>query len=225
MHSTRTARLAASLTLLWATLGLRAPAQESAPGLVVTYLEAPATKAAALAADLNAYAAQIESGAGKPHLTLLTEFGRPTRMVVLEQWPDLSAPAQAEAATALAARTQSDVLAPIDRHVTHPLTPAVSAASSTAFHVLMHVDVHLGSDAQPAIVAQKEAVLAAPGALGFETAVEDKRANHFAVHEVWASRKAYEAYTATAPAEDLRRRLAPLLGSPFDERFFSAAPR
>ncbi len=216
-------RLAACLPLLWISLSPRAPGQEAGPGLVVTYVEAPAAKGAALAADLQTYVEQIENGPGKPRVTVLREFGRPNRMVVIEQWPDLSSPAFVGAETLLAAKVEPDALAPMDRRVNHPLTPALAQPASTAFVVLMHVDI--GGDAAaaaPKIVrVQRDAVLAAPGALGYEAAVQDQHANHFAVCEIWRSRASYEAYMATGPAEDFRRRLAPLLGSPFDDRFYA----
>lgn len=198
-------------------------AQQAAPALIVTYVEAPAAKAAALAADLKAYAAQIENGPGKPRVTILQELGRPSRIAVLEHWTDVASPAITDAATTLVAKTQPDVLAPLDRRPNQLVTPPIAQAPPTAFHVLMHIDVNPGADvAQAALKAQRDAVLAAPGALGYEVAVWTKRPNHLAVHEVWASRKAYEDYAATPPARELRDRLAPLLGSPFDDRFYSA---
>lgn len=231
MRLLNSSRLAACLLLLSVSPGLRAQTtqtQEAGPGLIVTYVEAPRAKGAALTADLRAYAGQIESGPGKPTVTILSELGRPNRMVVIEQWPDLSSPSVAGAETLLAAKAQPDAQAPMDRRVNHPLTPALAQAlstalPSTAFLVVMHIDIGLDPAAEaPKIVqAQRDAVLAAPGALGYEVAVQDQHANHFAVCEVWTSRAAYEAYTATGPAEDFSHRLAPLIGSPFDDRFYA----
>jgi quinol monooxygenase YgiN len=116
---------------------------------------------------------------------------------------------------------QPDVRAPMDRRVNHPLTPALSQMASTAFVVLMHVDMSVaGPAALKVLQAQRDSVLATPDALGYEDAVQDQHENHFAVCEVWKSRTAYEAYTATVPAEDFRRQLAAHLGSPFDDRFY-----
>jgi quinol monooxygenase YgiN len=154
-------------------------------------------------------------------VTVLREFGRPNRMVIIEQWPDSSSPAFAKSETELAAMVQPDVRAPMDRRVNHPLTPALTQMASTAFVVLMHVDMSLaGPAALKVLQAQRDSVLAAPDALGYEDAVQDQHENHFAVCEVWKNRTAYEAYTATGPAEDFRRQLAAHLGSPFDDRFY-----
>jgi quinol monooxygenase YgiN len=229
-------RLAACLLLLSGTVGLTAQPQQSqqqqpqqpqltGPGFIVTYVEAFPAKASALAADLTAYARLIESQSAKPQVTLLRESGRPNRMVVLEQWPDVTSSAVAETGTLMATKIQPEIQAPIDRRVNHPLTPVPASSldleKSPAFVVLMHVDVGRGaSDVPKMLAAQRDAVLAAQGALGYEVAVQDQKANHFALLEVWKSRAAYEAYTATAPAKDLRRQLADLIGAPFDDRFY-----
>jgi quinol monooxygenase YgiN len=220
----------ACLVLLLASVGAsaQAPAQtpaqapENGPGFIVTYVEAPAAKSAALAADVQGYARQIENGPGKPKVTILKEIGRPSRMVVMEQWADLSSPAVAQAGAGLAAKVQPDALAPMDRRVNHPLTPDLAQIASSAFVVLMHVDIGGGAAAagQTTVQAQRDAVMAAPGAVGYEVAVQDQHTNHFALCEVWKSRAAYEAYTATGPAEDFRGQLAALIGSPFDDRFY-----
>jgi quinol monooxygenase YgiN len=221
MSLPRGCRLAAFLLMLWVSLGASAQTPGAGPVLIVTYVEAPPAKGAALAADLHAYAGQIENGPGKPRVTVLREFGRPNRMVIIEQWPDSSSPAFAKSETELAAMVQPDVRAPMDRRVNHPLTPALTQMASAAFVVLMHVDMSLaGPAALKVLQAQRDSVLAAPDALGYEDAVQDQHENHFAVCEVWKSRTAYEAYTATGPAEDFRRQLAALLGSPFDDRFY-----
>jgi quinol monooxygenase YgiN len=213
-------RLAALLLMPWG-MGASAQTPGAGPVLIVTYVEAPPAKAAALAADLHAYGGQIENGAGKPRVTVLREFGRPNRMVIIEQWPDSSSPAFAKSETQLAAMVQPDVVAPMDRRVNHPLTPALTQMASASFVVLMHVDMSLaGPAALKVLQAQRDSVLAAPYAVGYEDAVQDQHGNHFAVCEVWKSRTAYEAYAATGPAEDFRRQLAALLGSPFDDRFY-----
>jgi len=207
--------------MLWLSLGASAQTPGAGPLLIVTYVEAPAAKGAALAADLHAYAEQIENGPDKPRVTVLREFGRPNRMVILERWPDSSSHGFAKSETELAARVQPEVLAPMDRRVNHPLTPPLAQMASTAFVVLMHVDMSVaGPAALKVLQVQRDSVLAAPGVLGYEDAVQDQHGNHFVVCELWKSRAAYEAYTATGPAEDFRRQLAAVLGSPFDDRFY-----
>jgi quinol monooxygenase YgiN len=229
MKLTRYRLLTACLPLFCISLILNAQAPQAAkaaltgPGLIVTYLEAPAAKAAALSADLQAYARKIEGGPGKPRVTIFKEGGRPNRMAALEQWPDMASADYAQAETILAAKVQADVLSPMDRRVNHPMTSPLAQPTPKAFVVLMHIDIGgAGAASVPKIVeAQRDAVLAAPGALAYEVSVQDQHTNHFALCEFWASHAAYEAYIATAAAEDFRRALAPLIGSPFDDRFYS----
>jgi quinol monooxygenase YgiN len=226
-------RGAVCLPLLYVSLSLRAqgprtpPVPPTGPGLVVTYVEASPAKIAVLTADLKAYAGQIENSPAKPKVAILGEFGRPNRVVVIEQWPDLSSPSVAEAETLLTAKVQPEVQAPIDRRVNLPMTPALPEVSftafpSTAFFVLMHIDIGGGAAGAPTILqAQRDAVVSAPGALGYGVTFQDHHNNHFTISEVWKSRAAYEAYTATGPAQDFRRSLATLIGAPFDDRFYA----
>jgi hypothetical protein len=178
MSLPKVCRLAALLLMPWGP-GASAQTPGAGPVLIVTYVEAPPAKAAALAADLHAYGGQIENGPGKPRVTVLREFGRPNRMVIIEQWPDSSSPSFAKSETRLAAMVQPDVLAPMDRRVNHPLTPALIQMASMTFVVLMHVDMSLaGPAALKVLQAQRDSVLAAPDALGYEDAVQDQHENH-----------------------------------------------
>src|ERR1700677_4067266 len=136
MSLPKVCRLAAFLLMLWVSLGASAQAPGAGPLLIVTYVEAPPAKGAALAVDLHAYAGQIENGRGKPRVTVLREFGCPNRMVIIEQWPDSSSPAFAKSETELAAMVQPDVRAPMDRRVNHPLTPALTPMAATRLHYL-----------------------------------------------------------------------------------------
>jgi quinol monooxygenase YgiN len=56
------------------------------------------------------------------------------------------------------------------------------------------------------------------GVVRMEVVVQDGRPNHFVIYEVWQSRAAFEAHTATEYAKRFRERIQPVLGSPFDER-------
>ena len=143
-------------------------------------------------------------------------------MAVIERWGQGAVAPDAVLAGELAARLQ----APADRRIHRPNGPLLSSAAPGAFHMLMHVDVVPPGAALAAglLEAQRADVLAAPGARGYELATQADRANHFAVHEVWTSRAAYEAYAASAPARELRRQLTTVKGALFDDRFFAALP-
>ena len=189
--------------------------------LVVSYVEAPVGATAALERSVQAYAAQARANSAAPSVEILHEVGRPNRIAVIERWPGDATAADA-GAEAFQRAVDGKIEAPVDRRAFKPLVAPLTPAAKTPFHVLMHVDVVPDGSAFGAktLQAQREAVLAAPGALGYEVAVQSDRANHFALHETWASRAAYEAYVASPGGRDLRQQLAKYRGAPFDDRFY-----
>ena len=50
------------------------------------------------------------------------------------------------------------------------------------------------------------------------------RTNHFAITEVWKTRKDYEAHLAQSHTKQFREKIQPGLGSPFDERLYHTLP-
>lgn len=91
-------------------------------------------------------------------------------------------------------------------------------------YVVTHVDVN-GPNAVPTsnkllldYVAESRKD---KGAVRIEVVVQDGRPNHYTLVEVWQSREAFEAHTATDYAKHFREKLQPFLGSPFDERLHS----
>jgi quinol monooxygenase YgiN len=92
--------------------------------------------------------------------------------------------------------------------------------------MLMHVDVVPPSAAAAAklLDAERVAVMGAGGARAFEAATQSDRANHFAVHQIWTSRAAYEAYAAGPAAQALRRQLSTMKGALYDDRFYVGLP-
>ncbi|HUO22643.1 MAG TPA: antibiotic biosynthesis monooxygenase [Caulobacteraceae bacterium] len=92
--------------------------------------------------------------------------------------------------------------------------------------MIMHVDV-ITEGAGPTLKALQDhgaAVLNAPGNLGLEMGEQTDRANHFTVHEVWASRKDYEAFAASAAGQLLRKQLMLFRGALFDDRYYEQMP-
>ncbi len=214
-------RLLVLATLAGALAAGGGRAAAPAPRLMVFYVEAPPAKAAAALAALQAQA--TEDRTASVAAEVLRESGRAGRMALVEQWRDLSEAEAGRRAKALDARLRPDLQAPVDDRLSDPIVPLdLKPAPAGAFHVLMHIDVvpDGAATARQALVAQKAVVMAAPGALAFEAASQTGRPNHFAVHEAWKNRAAYEAYAASPAGRDLRRRLTPFKGAPFDDRFY-----
>jgi quinol monooxygenase YgiN len=91
----------------------------------------------------------------------------------------------------------------------------------------MHLDVVPAGAAMAAeqLDAHRAVVLGARGGTAFEAATQADRANHFAIHEIWASRAAYEAYLASPASQAFRRQLSTVKGSLFDDRFYVVVRR
>ena len=196
-----------------------------APRLLVTYFEAPPGKAARLTRVLETYAAALPRKQGQVHVQVLAEEGRPGRLAVIERWPAESVPDPA-ALTALEGKAAPLLQAPADRRDHDALVAWSGKRLTGPFHMLMHVDVApAGADmAARLLSAQKDTVLAARGALGFEAATQQGKPNHFAVHEVWQSRAAYEAYVASPAGRALRAQLATAKGALYDDRLYRPLP-
>jgi len=210
--------LAAGLLATALAAGAAAPE----PRLEVFYIEAPPAKAAAALAALQTQARDARK-AGAAAAEALGESGRPSRMALVVQWRDLSAAEAEKRAKALQAALAPDVQAPVDDRLSDPIVPLdLKPAPAGAFHVLMHIDVipDGAAAARRGLVAQQAQVMAAPGALAFQAASQTGRPNHFAVHEAWRSRAAYETYAASPAGQDLRRQFAPFKGAPFDDRYY-----
>lgn len=196
------------------------------PGFIVSYVEAPATGAAALRRQLQSYARDLQQGANAPTVALFSEVIRPNRMVVIERWASFDAGADQAAAT-LAAQVKDQVEAPVDRRVNTPLTsPIDRVTSASAIHMVTHVDVlpNYTAVGTKLMLAHRDAVLAAPGVLGVEVATQANKVNHFELHEIWQNRAAYDAYAASPIARDFRQQLATMQGAVYDDRLYMAVP-
>jgi quinol monooxygenase YgiN len=206
------------LAALAATAG-HAAAPE--PRLMVFYVEAPPNKAIEVlsALEVQARADQAAGAAAE----VLSESGRPGRMALVERWRDLPEAEAGRRAKTLDTRLGPILQAPVDDRLNDPIVQLdLKPGPAGAFHMLTHIDVvpDGAAAARDALTAQKVLVMAAPGALAFEAASQTGRPNHFAVYETWKSRAAYEAYAASAAGQDLRMRLTPFKGAPFDDRFY-----
>lgn len=210
----------AILLLLASGVAAMAAAAVPTPRLMVCYIEAPAAQTASLRQSLERYADRSRQSAQK--IELLHEAGRPNRMALVERWTQLDTKAADDGARSLQAQIADKIEAPVDCRLGNALTPFITAPGG--FHVLMHVDVvpTASAVASKLLLAQRSAVLAAAGGLGFEAAVQADRPNHFAVHEIWTDRAAYEAYASSPAAREFRRQLTPIKGAPFDDRFLVA---
>jgi quinol monooxygenase YgiN len=208
-----------------APAALAADGEGAAAPLLATYFEGLPGQGGALAQALGAYAARRGASPAHPRVDVLAEQGRAGRMVVVESWP-AGAVADDAPLAALEQQVAPLIQAPADARRHAGLTPLLGAGAKGRFHMVMHLDVVPAGAAMAAreLVELRGSVLAARGAIGFEAATQEGKPNHFAVHEIWTSRAAYEAWAAGAAARGLRARLATAKGALFDDRFYDVVP-
>lgn len=204
-----------------------ATAAEESARSVATYVVVEAARDRDAARALLAYAAGTRRDAGARRVLVLSELDRPGKFVLLESWRDeaaWNAHAGGPVRQSLLEALQPHLLAPFDERVGLPTQAEGDLAEPRgALHVVLHVDVlQPGVDAIGGML--REAARAAalvPGAIAFEVAAQAAKRNHLTVHQVWASRAAYAAYTASAGAKEFRARFNPVKGAVYDDRLFT----
>ena len=95
-----------------------------------------------------------------------------------------------------------------------------------AVYVVTFVDVSPATAAAAADLLKQFAADSRkdPGCIRFEALRDISRTNHLTILEVWKNRGAFEAHLGAPYAKQMREKLAPMLGSPFDERLHILLP-
>jgi quinol monooxygenase YgiN len=62
------------------------------------------------------------------------------------------------------------------------------------------------------------------GFVRMEVLVDLVRSNHFTLTEVWQSKQAFDAHSASAHTKAMRDKIGPMIGAPFDERLYNLVP-
>lgn len=203
------------------------PAADDSARSVATYIAVEAARDGEAAAALRAYAARTRRDAVAHRVLLLREVGRPGQFVLLESWRDeaaWSAHASGSVRQSLLSALQPILIAPFDERVGLPVQPEGALDEPRgALHVVLHIDV-LSPGADSIVGTLQEAARSAarmPGAIAFEVAPQINKRNHLTVHQVWASRAAYEAYVASPGAREFRSRFNLVKGAVYDDRLFT----
>lgn len=94
-------------------------------------------------------------------------------------------------------------------------------------YIVTHVDTFGGEKANDAAKMLQQYVADCkkdPAAVRIELVREPSRLNHFALIEIWKSRKDFEAHLDKPYAVGFRNKIQPILGGPFDERLHVLMP-
>jgi quinol monooxygenase YgiN len=100
--------------------------------------------------------------------------------------------------------------------------PSPASSNDRSIYVLTHVDIAGPQADAPGLLKRlAEESRKDEGNLRFDILQHSARANHFTIVESWQSQKALEAHAAAAHTKQYRDALAPMTGSPLDERTFT----
>ena len=203
------------------------------PQTTLTYIEVTITARGHAAGVLRDHANALREHQASPsQITVLQEISRPERFLVLER--DTPTVLTATTLTTTKADTHAltdgltdDLAAPPDRHLDHELdesdtTPAPQLDARANFYVVAHMDI--ASQDRAGIEASLRKLAAAArrsdGTLGFEILQQTDHPNHYNLVSAWLGESPFRAFSASATAREFRRTIAPVLGSPYDERLF-----
>jgi quinol monooxygenase YgiN len=190
----------------------------------VSYVDiAPASRTAAVAA-IKKYREASRKSDGFERLEFFEQVGRPGHFCIIETWREPKS-FDTNAATAKQLRSELDPmrLSDVDQRPYKTLSlgaPAKDAADKATF-VITHVDIGgQGTNAADLLKKLAEASRKEEGNLRFDVLQHSMRANHFTVIEAWQSPKAVDAHAGAAHTKQYRDSLAPIAGSPLDERLY-----
>jgi quinol monooxygenase YgiN len=218
--------MARILSLLISTILLGAQAPADSTFYSVVYVDiAPASRTAAIAA-FKQYREASRQDSGFVRVEFFEQVGRPAHFSIVETWSDSKA-FDAHAASAHAKDYRSKIdsmrLSDYDQrpYKTLSLSPARNAAGDHGSFVITHVDIGgQGTNAADLLKRLAETSRKEQGNLRFDVMQHAMRANHFTVIEEWQGAKAADTHAAAAHTKEYRNSLAPISGSPLDERFY-----
>jgi quinol monooxygenase YgiN len=214
------------LYLLLSTAIPGAQAPEGTAAYAVGYVDVmPSSRAAAIAA-VKQYRDASSKDRGYIRIEFFEQAGRPGHLNIIETFADqeaLDAHAAAEHSKQFLGKLDAIRLSDYDQRPYKTLTlgPPPSAANAGAIHVITHVDIGgQGTNAPDLLQRLAEASRREPGNLRFDVLQHSMRANHFTVIEAWQNQKAFDTHAAAPHTRQYRDGLAPIAGSPLDERIY-----
>jgi quinol monooxygenase YgiN len=210
-------------------LAVGAANAQSGAVYAVTYVEVMPNAINSGTALLRHYRDASRKEDGNLRADAVQEITRPNRFAIVETWKDKAASeAHDKAASSgeLAEKLKAIGNAPFDRRLANGLYVGSSGSikDRNAIYVLTHVDV-IPQNKDGCMALLKAMSVETPkdsGNIGYTVLQQANRANHFAVFEVWANRKALDGHAEAAHTRAFREKLSPMAGALYDERFYKA---
>jgi quinol monooxygenase YgiN len=206
---------------------------QPAPTRVVTFVEVRHDAVDRGRILLKHYGTTLRQHDASLYVEVLQEIDRPERFVILETATHADELTGPEAAGQAILSSLNDLLiAPPDRRTNREFggASATSTAPSgtapldspRALYVIAHLDIGPPDQARGAAALQRlvDTARNSPGNLRFEAWQQANRPNHFNLVAIWTSRSKLDEFTGGSAAREYRATVAPLIGSPYDERFY-----
>ena len=223
--------LLSALVLVSPDVATPARAQEAADTArySVTYVSVrPSARTSAITA-FRQYRDPSRKEDGYGRIEAFEQAGPPGHLAIVETWRDQ----QTFDSHVNAAHTKQfkDTLQPMRTtayderpYKTFTIAAATGTAGGDAVHVVTHVDVVGGPQAGGPDLVRKvaEASRQERGLVRYDVLQHMMRANHFTVVETWANQAAHDAHAAASHTKQYREAMAPVTGSPLDERIYKA---
>ena len=213
-----------SLLALLIVLGAQAPTATDTNFYTVAYVDVmPYAKATAVAA-FKQYRDASSKEPGFVRFELFEQDGRDGHLSLIETWANPGAYDTHAAATASKEwRSKIDTirLSDYDQRPYKTLSLGPTPSSEAQIFVITHVDIGgQGTNAAELLKRLAEASRKENGNIRFDIIQHTMRANHFTVIEGWRNRQAVSAHAAATHTRQYRDGLAPIAGSPLDERIY-----
>jgi quinol monooxygenase YgiN len=168
-----------------------------------------------------------EQPASSGQIVMMQEIARPERFAVLERGAPAVLTAGGGKPRAFTEGITDDLIAPPDQRLNREFDETATTNgsridASANFYVIAHVDIATSNQTQVATALRNLAAAArqSSGNLGFEILQQIDHPNHFNLVSAWLGEAPFRAFAAGDGARGFRRTIAPLLGSPYDERLF-----
>jgi quinol monooxygenase YgiN len=148
---------------------------------------------------------------GFQRIDVFEQAGRPAHFCIIETWADnRDLDTHAASANARDFRTKIDSM-------------RLSDYDHRPYKTLSSGDIGgQGTNVADLLRKLAEASRKEEGNLRFDVLQHAMRANHFTVIEEWQTAKAIEKHATATPTKEYRNSLAPIAGSPLDERLYKA---
>jgi quinol monooxygenase YgiN len=159
---------------------------------------------------------------------VLQEIARPERFAALERQALGVSSADGRDSGALSMGIVEDLIAPPDQRFTREFDdiststkPRVDASAN--LYVITNLDIAASNltQAELALHNLATAVRQINGNRGVEILRQANHANRFNLISAWTGEAPFHAFAASVGARHFRQTIAPLLGSPYDERLYS----